>query len=80
MKISITFACALAGLSLAPAAVRADEQQDRTACMSDAMIVCGQFIPDRDRVANCLLSNRNRISAACRDALKRFNPRTASVR
>ncbi len=65
-------------LALAPAAVRADPQQDQQACMNDAMTVCGQFIPDRERVASCLISNRSRISAACRAALKHFNPRTAS--
>jgi len=39
------------------------------ACMSDAMTVCGQFIPDRGRVAHCLISNRARVSVACRAAL-----------
>lgn len=43
--------------------------QDANACMGDAMSVCGQFIPDRDRVAHCLLSNRSRVSASCRVAL-----------
>lgn len=78
MKICTTLALATVCLALAPAAVRADEQQDRAACMSDAMTVCGQFIPDRERVGACLVSNRERISAACREAIKRFNPHTAS--
>jgi hypothetical protein len=39
------------------------------ACMSDAMTVCGRFIPDRDRVAHCLMSNRAQVSVACRAAL-----------
>jgi hypothetical protein len=78
MKICATLVLASFCLALAPAAVRADEQQDQTACMSDAMIVCGQFIPDRERVGACLVSNRNRISVACREAIKRFNPHTAS--
>jgi hypothetical protein len=40
--------------------------------MTDAQTVCGQFIPDRDRVAHCLMANRRRISPACRAALKHF--------
>ncbi len=80
MKICTILAFATFCLALAPPAVRADAQEDQAACMSDAMTVCGQFIPDRERVAACLFSNRNRISVACRDALKRFNPRTASAR
>jgi hypothetical protein len=40
--------------------------------MGDAMSICGQFIPDRERVARCLMANRNRVSPACRVALKHF--------
>lgn len=57
---------------LAPVAARADEQQDQNACMADAQTYCGQFIPDRERVAHCLLANRRLISVACRVALKNF--------
>jgi hypothetical protein len=59
-------------LALAQIAARADEQQDRQACMADAQTFCGQFIPDREHVAHCLIANRRRISVACRVALKRF--------
>jgi hypothetical protein len=59
-------------LGLAPDTARAEDQQDQNACMSDAQIYCGQFIPDRERVAHCLMENRQRISAACRVALKKF--------
>ena len=65
---------ALAFLSLAPlfSAAPSYAQDDHYACMSDAMTVCGQYIPDRERVARCLMANRNRVSAACRVALKHF--------
>ena len=46
--------------------------------MADAFAVCGQFIPDRERVGNCLVANASRISPACREAIKRFVPRTAA--
>jgi len=78
MKIR-TVALALFGLVVSTVVVKADSQQDQQACMNDAMTVCSQFIPDRERVAACLLSNRARISAECRAALAHFNPRTASV-
>jgi hypothetical protein len=50
----------------------ADPQQDQDACMMDAQTICGQFIPDRERVAQCLMANRSRITPACREALKHF--------
>jgi hypothetical protein len=72
MKIRVILTFAISCLILAPAAVKADAQQDQDACMIDAQVVCGQFIPDRDRVAHCLISNKSRISPACRAALKHF--------
>jgi hypothetical protein len=72
MKIRAALALALFCLILAPVAVRADAQQDQDACMLDAQTVCGQFIPDRERVAQCLMTNRSRISPACREAIKHF--------
>jgi hypothetical protein len=78
MNIRTTFALALLGLALSPVAAKADAQQDQQACMSDAMTICGQFIPDRERVAACLITNRSHVSPACRTALGHFNPKTAS--
>ncbi len=75
MTIRAALAFALLGFLVAPALAAADpqqEQRDRDACMMDAQVVCGQFIPDRERVAHCLMSNRRKISPGCREALKRF--------
>ncbi len=67
MKIGTALALTLLGLVLAPAAGKADDdQQGRKACMYDALTVCAQFIPDRERIADCLISNRLRISEPCR--------------
>jgi hypothetical protein len=78
MKTYAALALATFCITLAPATLRADSQDDQNACMNDAFSVCGQFIPDRERVGNCLRANRSRISPACREAIKRFNPRTAT--
>jgi hypothetical protein len=80
MKISIAIALSALCLTLAPLGARADEQSDRAACMNDALTVCGQFVPDRDKVGACLYSNRNQISPACRTVMLRYNPKTASAR
>jgi len=76
MKISSILMFALFTLAMTPAPGHAADnqlaQQDDGVCMGDAMSVCGQFIPDRGRVAHCLMSNRNRVSAPCRVALTRW--------
>jgi hypothetical protein len=80
MKISTIIALSAVCLAFAPVGARADEQSDQQACMNDAMTICSQFIPDRDRVGACLYTNRTRISPACRTAMARYNPKTASSR
>jgi hypothetical protein len=74
MKIRAVVTLTVLGLGLSSLAVKADSQQDQQACMQDAQIICGQFIPDRERVAHCLIAHRSRVSPACRAALKHFKP------
>jgi hypothetical protein len=77
MKIQIAFAVAL--LSLAPLTASAQSQDEQNACMSDAFSVCGQAIPDRERVGACLAENINRISSACRTVMLRYAKPTATA-
>jgi hypothetical protein len=67
---ALAFLCLALQLVVSPS--RAEDQDGRSACVTDAVTVCGQFIPDRDRVAHCLLASQSRISPACRTALKHF--------
>jgi hypothetical protein len=78
MKLSIALAFTV--LLFAPVKATAGSQDDQAACMNDAMTVCGQFIPDRERVGACLYQNRSRISPACRTAMTRYNPAGARAR
>ena len=78
MKNGSTLATVALCIVLAPLTAGAGEQEDQGACINDALTVCSQFIPDRERVASCLISNPNRISEACRTALTHFDPRAAS--
>jgi hypothetical protein len=67
MKMGAVVASVLFGLMLAPVASKADDEQaGRKACMMDALTVCAKFIPDRERITNCLKANSERISEPCR--------------
>ena len=67
MKMGALLASALFVVALAPIASKADDEQaGRKACMMDALTVCAKFIPDRERIASCLVTNRDRISESCR--------------
>jgi hypothetical protein len=88
MRTNFALALVTFCLTFAPATVRSQDSQssytesqdDKGACMADAFAVCGQFIPDRERVAACLIANRSAVSPACREAIKRFVPRTTAAR
>jgi hypothetical protein len=45
----------------------ADERAD---CMSDAMSICGQFIPDTRAITACMIKNKAKLSPACRRHFK----------
>src|SRR5262245_49970872 len=66
-------------LTLVPAAATAETQEEQQACMNDAFNVCGDAIPDRDRVAACLARNIDKISAACRTVMQRYQTPEALV-
>ncbi len=72
MKFRIAAALTLCCLFFGPIGARADAQQDQGACMMDAQTFCGKFIPNRVRVAHCLIANRSKITPACREAVKHF--------
>ena len=74
----IHLALAVAFLALAPVAATAETQEEQQACMNDAFNVCGDAIPDRDRVAACLARNINRISGACRTVMLRYQKPAAA--
>jgi hypothetical protein len=76
MKIQTTLALTVFAAALFSAPALADEQGGSSACMQYAFSICSQFIPDRERVAACLISHRSSVSPACRTALSHF--KTAS--
>jgi hypothetical protein len=67
-------ALVLGVLVFALTAARAETPEERQACTDDAFQVCGDAIPDRNRVFTCLVQNKDRISALCRTALAPYLP------
>jgi hypothetical protein len=56
--------CAFA-LMPVPAASQGTPEQ-RAACEGDATRLCGQFIPDVDRITSCMTQMRRYLSPGCR--------------
>jgi hypothetical protein len=56
-------------VSFAPAPATAQSRgtpEQQQACQPDAMRLCGEFVPDVERITACMIKNRIRLSPPCR--------------
>lgn len=58
---AFTLLAASAGVAMA--------EDPRVACRADAEKLCAQAIGNRDQVAACLKSNKDKLSDACKQAI-----------
>lgn len=63
--VGLTFA--LVGLS--SAGMAQSEADQKQACMGDAFRFCATSIPDRQAVGQCLATNREQLTPACRSMI-----------
>jgi hypothetical protein len=73
-QIALAIVLGLGASSFAINVVRAETAEEQQACTNDAFQFCQNAIPDRDRVFNCLMTNRSQISPACRSAMAPYLP------
>ena len=74
MSMRGMFATALvlgAIVALPLSAARAESQEDREACTPEVHRLCGQYIPDRERIVQCLKHNMKLLVPACRRVMSR---------
>ncbi len=69
------FVCAVLSV---PAAAQGTPEQ-RAACQDDAQRLCGQFIPDVDRITACMIANRRSVSRECRLSMESGRRRTRAA-
>jgi hypothetical protein len=68
IALAVILALGAGGVALATT------QEEEQACTNDAFQFCQNFIPDRNRVFTCLVSNKSQISAACHTVLAPYLP------
>lgn len=69
---NLTFVILASVLMLTPVAAPAQEQgtaEERQACEPDVNRLCGQFIPDRDKIIVCLNQKVRQLNPACRSVI-----------
>jgi hypothetical protein len=52
-------------------AARAETEADREACTPEVHRLCGQYIPDREAIVQCLKHNMKNLVPACRKVMSR---------
>jgi hypothetical protein len=62
-KLLVATALAFSALTSASYAYTPDQQQR---CQGDAMRLCGEFIPDVDRITACMIAKKSQLSEGCR--------------
>ena len=63
--------------SLFAAAAHAYTPEQQQACTGDAFRLCGDAIPDVDRVTACMIRNRSQLSPGCRVYFRSPEPAAA---
>ena len=80
MRIVVGTALVLGALGLGLNGALAESQEDREACTPDVHEHCGQFIPDRDAIVQCLKVKIKQLSPGCRKVMSRPYPKDAAAR
>jgi hypothetical protein len=68
-QFGFRFGLALAAVSFAsvvPTSIYAYTPEQEQACTPDAMRLCGEFVPDVDRITACMIAKKSQLSAECR--------------
>ncbi len=65
LQLGSMLALALA-VSLWPAASQAYTPEQQQACTGDAMQLCGEFVPDVERITACMIRKKSQLSPGCR--------------
>jgi hypothetical protein len=65
--------------SLLPGAAQAYTPEQQQVCTGDAFRLCGDAIPDVDRVTVCMIRNRSELSPQCRVYFRSPEPVAAPV-
>jgi hypothetical protein len=66
--------------SLVSGAAQAYTPEQQQACSGDAFRLCGDAIPDVDRVTACMIARRGQLSPGCRVYFRASEPVAAPMR
>jgi hypothetical protein len=62
----------LATLPVKAIAQTQEDQEAQQACQDDVFALCGEQVPDRDRIEACLRQKWHQVSRACRTVMVNY--------
>jgi hypothetical protein len=66
-------------VSLLASAAQAYTPEQQQACTGDALQLCGEFVPDVDRVTACMIRRKSQLSPGCRVYFREPEPEAIPV-
>jgi hypothetical protein len=67
-------------VSMLATAAYAYTPEQQQACTGDAMNLCGEFVPDVDRITACMIQKKAQLSPGCRVYFRASEPPPAAAR
>ena len=67
---TLALCCALASTAMAKNAGPTLRDRQQAACYNDAQRLCGEFVPDVDKISACMQSKRDQVSHKCHKMMK----------
>ncbi|MCA6126222.1 hypothetical protein J6500_30665 [Bradyrhizobium sp. WSM 1704] len=68
MKLRLALVLLGAAIAVSPALAQSapSEEAQQQACMGDAMRLCAAYIPNRNRIRDCMAAQVDRLTPTCR--------------
>ncbi|MGY4156765.1 hypothetical protein ACVINW_002607 [Bradyrhizobium sp. USDA 4461] len=68
LRLALVLIAATIAPAVTPAVAQSgpNESMQRQACMGDAVRLCGAYIPDRERIRDCMAAQVEQLSPSCR--------------
>jgi len=69
-RIQLTIALAAIGTGTVPVLAHAYTPEQQQLCSDDAMRLCGEFVPDVDRITACMRKQISQLSKGCKSVFR----------
>jgi hypothetical protein len=78
-RIQLTIVLAAIGTGTVPVLAHAYTPEQQQLCSDDAMRLCGEYVPDVDRITACMQKQYSQLSKGCKSVFNKTGKSEASA-